>query len=76
MRLRFRGVQRLIYPRRTPWDYSSVDILELWGPVKVSEDLWYLRLYMQDGNQIEVDYASVDVELVGPAESDGGDSQR
>lgn len=62
VRLHFRGVLRVIYPRRTPWDYSSTSILELRGPVKLAEGVWHLRLVMQDGNEVEFDYEAVDIE--------------
>lgn len=62
VRLHFRRVVRVIYPRRTPWDYASTSILELRGPVKLAESVWHLRLVMQDGNELEFDYEAMDIE--------------
>lgn len=62
--LRFQGLRRFIYPRRLPWDYFNPDILAVLGPARVEGDAWHLRLAMQDGDVIEVDYASM---LVIPA---------
>lgn len=62
VRLRFGGVQRLRCPRAMPWGYFSADIGELVGPVRISGDLWYLRVQMQGGDVIELDYQTVEVE--------------
>lgn len=70
VRLRFRGVQRVVYPRRTPWDYSSTSILKLRGPVWLGEAMWHVRVVMQDGNEVELDYASVDVDPFEPDQQD------
>lgn len=57
--LRFQGLRRFIYPRRLPWDYFNPDILGVLGPARVEGDAWHLRLAMQDGDVIEVDYGSM-----------------
>jgi len=57
--LRFQGLRRFIYPRRLPWDYFNPDILAVLGPARVEGDSWHLRLAMQDGDVIEVDYGSM-----------------
>lgn len=57
--LRFQGLRRFIYPRRLPWDYFNPDILAVLGPARVEGDAWHLRLAMQDGDVIEIDYASM-----------------
>lgn len=58
--LRFQGLRRFIYPRRLPWDYFNPDILAVLGPARVEGDAWHLRLAMQDGDVIEVDYATME----------------
>lgn len=57
--LRFQGLRRFICPRRLPWDYFNPDILAVLGPAKVEGDAWHLRLAMQDGDVIEIDYLSL-----------------
>lgn len=57
--LRFQGLRRFNYPRRLPWDYFNPDILAVLGPARVEGDAWHLRLAMQDGDVIEIDYASM-----------------
>lgn len=57
--LRFQGLRRFIYPRRLPWDYFNPDILAVLGPARIEGDAWHLRLAMQDGDVIEIDYDSV-----------------
>jgi hypothetical protein len=57
--LRFQGLRRFTYPRRLPWDYFNPDILAVLGPAKVEGDAWHLRLAMQDGDVIEIDYLSL-----------------
>lgn len=57
--LRFQGLRRFIYPRRLPWDYFNPDILAVLGPARVEGDAWHLRLAMQDGDVIEIDYAAM-----------------
>ncbi len=57
--LRFQGLRRFICPRRLPWDYFNPDILAVLGPARVEGDAWHLRLAMQDGDVIEVDYGSM-----------------
>ena len=65
--LRFQGLRRFIYPRRLPWDYFNPDILAVLGPARVEGDAWHLRLAMQDGDVIEIDYVSVmAVPIAGP----------
>ena len=70
--LRFQGLRRLIYPRRLPWDYFNPDILAVLGPARIEGDAWHLRLAIQDGDVIEVDYGSmiaspaVEPQLPGP----------
>ena len=59
MALRFQGVRRFIYSRRLPWDYFNPDILAVLGPTRVEADAWHLRLAMQDGDVIELDYAAM-----------------
>ena len=57
--LRFQGVRRFLYPRRLPWDYFNPDILAVLGPARVEAGAWHLRLAMQDGDVIELDYGSM-----------------
>ncbi|HOZ09121.1 MAG TPA: hypothetical protein PKW75_12625 [candidate division Zixibacteria bacterium] len=57
--LRFQGLRRFIYPRRLPWDYFNPDILVVLGPARVEGDAWHLRLAMQNGDVIEIDYGSM-----------------
>jgi hypothetical protein len=57
--LRFQGLRRFIYPRRLPWDYFNPDILAVLGPARVEGDAWHLRLAMQDGDVVEIDYGSM-----------------
>ena len=54
----FAGVRRIVFPRRLPWDYFNPDVLHVLGPVRVEADAWHLRLFMQDGDVIELDYQS------------------
>lgn len=63
--LRFSGVRRLVCPRRLPWDYFSTTVLETLGPIRVDGGAWHLRLFMQDGDVIEIDYESCAVESIG-----------
>lgn len=57
--LHFQSLRRFIFPRRLPWDYFNPDILAVLGPIRIEGDAWHLRLAMQDGDVIEVDYGSM-----------------
>ena len=64
--LKFTGVRRFIYPRQLPWDYFNPDVLSVLGPVRVENGAWHLRLAMQDGDVIEVDYGSMTASRLSP----------
>lgn len=68
-RLRFRGVTRLLCPRRVPWDTFTADILDVGGPLQLSPTLWHIRIRLQDGDVIELDYESAEVERAPAPES-------
>lgn len=67
--LRFEGLRRFIYPQRRPWDYFNSDVLSILGPVRVEQDSWHLRIVMQEGDIIEIDYGSL---TVGKLDAAGG----
>ncbi len=56
--LRFSGLARLIVPREGEWR-GEMGVARIYGPITLEHDRQHLRIEMQSGDVIELDYVSL-----------------